>query len=287
MIRRIDFTNCELSGITYSGAEEKIGIKFNGVNYMLKFNKKTIFGERYSDISEYLGSIIFNMLGIESQETKLGYYKGRKVVACKDLFVGKIFKPFSDLGESSIDSKEKYSYSFKEIELLIKKSSRVVDKQLIINTFWKIYVVDALLANPDRHNKNWGFIKENGQYKICPVFDNGSSLFPSLIDEEEINNILNDEEELRVRVEDEPNSIIRIDSSRSDYLTVISSKQFDGCNNAIKEIYPLIKMDEIDALIDGVDMSVNRKKLIKAIINKRYEIIIKHTYEELETEWKK
>ena len=46
--------------------------------------------------------------------------------------------------------------------------------------------MDALLGNFDRHGANWGFIKEDNKYTIAPIFDNGSCLFPNLVDEEEM-----------------------------------------------------------------------------------------------------
>lgn len=41
---------------------------------------------------------------------------------------------------------------------------------------------------------NWGFVKE--KYRIAPVFDNGSCLFPNLINEKDMINIINSEEDL-------------------------------------------------------------------------------------------
>lgn len=42
--------------------------------------------------------------------------------------------------------------------------------------FWaKTLVFDALIGNTDRHQDNWGIIK-NGDVRISPVFDNGTSM---------------------------------------------------------------------------------------------------------------
>ena len=46
-----------------------------------------------------------------------------------------------------------------------------------------MYIVDAFLGNFDRHGANWGFLKKNNKYSLAPIFDNGSSLFPQMIDE--------------------------------------------------------------------------------------------------------
>lgn len=47
--------------------------------------------------------------------------------------------------------------------------------------FWRMFVVDALLGNFDRHNGNWGFLvdpSDNWRASIAPVFDCGSCLLP-------------------------------------------------------------------------------------------------------------
>jgi len=43
-------------------------------------------------------------------------------------------------------------------------------------------VVDTLIANPDRHSDNWGFIEEGGEIKFAPIYDCGSALSPLLSD---------------------------------------------------------------------------------------------------------
>ena len=60
--------------------------------------------------------------------------------------------------------------------------------------------MDALLGNFDRHGANWGFIKEDNKYTIAPIFDNGSCLFPNLVDEEEMKEIMKSEVEKDLQV---------------------------------------------------------------------------------------
>jgi hypothetical protein len=65
----MDFSNYQLSDRYYGGSEKKVGILINGSPYMLKFQKKTAFGKRNNHISEYIGSHVFALMGIPSQET--------------------------------------------------------------------------------------------------------------------------------------------------------------------------------------------------------------------------
>ena len=98
MDSRIDFSNCELSGKYYGGSEKKEGILFQEQPYMLKFMKKNIYGDCFNDVAEYIVSHYFAKLGISSQSTLLGIYKGEKVVACKDFVInGYKFMPFNDI----------------------------------------------------------------------------------------------------------------------------------------------------------------------------------------------
>ena len=39
-----------------------------------------------------------------------------------------------------------------------------------------MFVIDAFIANFDRHGSNWGFIKKDNEYGPSPVFDNGFNL---------------------------------------------------------------------------------------------------------------
>ena len=86
----IDFSDCKRNLNTYGGANgNKIGIIYNGENYMLKFpsniknlTKQKIKGEyTNSCVNEYVGSHIFQSLGIEAQETLLGTYQD-KIILC-------------------------------------------------------------------------------------------------------------------------------------------------------------------------------------------------------------
>lgn len=88
MIDKIDFSKCELTPRKYGGANgNKIGIIYNNEKYLLKFpirNKNNKNEYSSGCISEYLGSHIFALCGIDSQETILGKYNDKLVVACKD-----------------------------------------------------------------------------------------------------------------------------------------------------------------------------------------------------------
>lgn len=86
-----------------------------------------------------------------------------------------------------------------------------------------MYIVDAFLGNFDRHWANWGFLKKNNKYSLAPIFDNGSSLFPQMIDENEMKLIISNEDEINKRVYTFPTSQIKLHNKKSSYFEVISS----------------------------------------------------------------
>ena len=134
----IDFTNCRIvPGRAYNGANgSKISVEYNGEIYMLKFppsgqNKPTDLSSTNTCISEYTASSIFNMLGIQAQETMLGIYlvKGREkvVCACKDFTIdGKRLLDFCSIKNTILDSDSNGSGTeFSEILETIEKQQFV------------------------------------------------------------------------------------------------------------------------------------------------------------------
>src|SRR5574344_63516 len=116
--------------------------------------------------------------------------------------------------------------------------------------FWRMYIVDAFIGNFDRHGANWGFLKCNNQYRLAPVFDNGSCLYPQLIDEGDMKAIINSEDETDKRIYKFPTSQIKLNGEKSSYYDVIHSLEFPECNAALKAIVSRINMDVIYALVD-------------------------------------
>ena len=278
-----DFSNYKLSNIRYGGSERKLGILINDEPYMLKFQKNTKFGKRNNHLSEFLGSHIFELLGFNVHKTYLGKYKGEFVVACKDFVInGYEFVPFNDVGESTIETdKETYQYTYEDIVLLLEKNRKITNVDETISIFFEMYIVDALLGNFDRHGANWGFLKKENKYQLAPIFDNGSCLFPQLVNEDEMNYILNNENELNERIYKFPTSQIKLGNKKSSYYEVISSLKYKECNEALIKIYPKVDINKIGELINSLDISNIHKNFYTSIIMERYKKILKHSYDKL------
>lgn len=166
---------------------------------------------------------------------------------------------------------------------MLEDNAKLTDVEYSIEFFWKMYIVDALLGNFDRHGGNWGFVKENNQYRMAPVFDNGSCLFPNLTNEKDMLDIIESEEETKRRVYQFPTSQIKLHGKKSSYYEVISSLEFEECCEALVDIYEKVNIEKIYDIVDGVDLLSNvQRNFYKHMIKNRYEMIIKDSY----TTWK-
>ncbi|MBS7183207.1 MAG: HipA domain-containing protein [Eubacterium sp.] len=280
----MDFSEYELNGKYYGGSERKEGISVDGENYMIKFQKHTAFGKRNNHVSEFIGSHIFEICGFETHKTYLGYRHGEEVVACKDFNVqGKQFVPFNDVGESTLDQdKETYQYDYEDIMEMLRDNLKLTNVQETISMFWRIYIMDALLGNFDRHGANWGFLKEDNKYTIAPIFDNGSCLFPNLVDEAEMEEIMKSEVETDKRIYKFSTSQIKLNGIKSSYFEVINSLQFEECNEALRYVVAKLDMNKAEKLINETPLISETQRLFyKHILTARYDKILLSSFEKL------
>ena len=140
-------------------------------------------------------------------------------------------------------------------------------------------MVDAWIGNFDRHGANWGFLKKDNRYRIAPIYDNGSSLFPKLNTDDKLQRILESEEEMNKRIYQFPTSQILLDKRKSSYYEVINSLQFAECNAAVCRLYHRIDMDWVERFINETPgLSDIRKKFYITMLDKRYEKMIREPY---------
>ena len=282
----LNFNKYEVRKKSYGGANgNKISILIDNELYMLKLptraNKNENMSYANSCISEYLGSHIFNMLGINAQKTLLGYYEHNGIrrisVACKDFEKnGFYLKDFASVKNQIIDSTSNgYGTDISDVLETIEKQ-RLIDPFELSKMFWDMFVIDALIGNWDRHNGNWGFLynQNTDEIKIAPIFDCGSGLFPQ-IDDVMLKKILNDKNQINARIYDFPTSALLFNGKRINYYSFIKSHEFKECDKAIERIKEKMNLEAINRLIDDVNcISDLHKEFLKLIIKKRFEIII-------------
>lgn len=292
----IDFSNMKQVINKYGGADTKKTIIYNDKYYLLKFpnNAKQNKDISYSNniFSEYLGCHIFNSVGILAQNTILGIYKQdngitKNVCACED-FTGNGWRlvEFQNLKNSfpeTPSSSNGKTTALNEILDVIENHTDIKDNELLKQHFWNIFIIDGLIGNYDRHNGNWGILvnDEEQKMKMAPIYDCGSCLYSQLTDEQ-MEEILKSETEINNRVYNRPTSTITENDKRINYYDFIYSLKYKDCNDALKRMIKCIDMEKIEKEINDMPIiSDVRKKFYKVLLNRRYDIILKKSYDKL------
>lgn len=278
----VDFSNYPINkSVFFSGAERKEEIIIDGFRYIMKYQKNSEIGLVFNHVSEYIGSHVFAILGLSVQETFLGTYNGENVVLLKNFCKeGEQLVHFNDVGESTLEQdKEFYQYSYESIQQMLLDNSKLTNVNETVERFWDMFIIDALNGNFDRHGGNWGFLKRGSQYTLAPVYDNGSSMYPRLNTDEQLLNVLNSESERNKRVYQFPTSQIKLNGKKSSYYEVITSLEFEECNQALTRIVDKMNMDKIFTMIEEIEgISDVRKTFYKTMYQERYEKILLEAY---------
>lgn len=280
MIR--DFSKCFCSEKYYAGATRKIGIQQNGENYIVKFRRKSSHGLTYSHVSEYLGSHIFELLGIMAQDTWLGTYCGEEVVVMKDFISGgETFVPFDGVRECSHHrERESMPYEYDGILGVLEENVEPSRIKEAVDTFWDMFIIDAFIGNSGRSGRNWGFLRGNGGYRIAPVFGNDSCLFPEVVTDEQCRKILSSEKEMENYILQFPSSQIHWKGKKSSFYEIIVSHQFPECDRALWRMIKKIDFLAVHDLVLGLEMlSDMRKFFLLSILEERYKRLLLEPFE--------
>lgn len=279
----IDFSNCLELPNNYGGSEQKKKLVYNGENYLVKFpdpvrQKNNPLSYMNNQFSEYIGCKIFESVGIPVQETLLGVYreltgKRKVVVACKDFTtLGCALHEFSWVANSTTTLERKVSVSIEDVYEVIDSNPLIIHKQETKDSFWDMFVVDALIANQDRHLNNWGFLDTKDGLVFSPIYDCGSCLH-ALLPDEACEAWLHD-----------------ITSFKNEAYNVYSAYRYRGsrinCADFFKDPIPPLKaailrmvprmdMQKIQSIIENTPyMSEVRKAFIVKSISMRKELIL-------------
>ena len=307
MIKIENFDNALSSGITYGGhSGSKKGILLENERWFLKYPKSTrsmnVVGMSYttSPISEFMGSQIYSLLGIDTHEPKLGIANGRIVVACKD-FLNRD-ETIMDFNALKNDYDEKIEKELEELSTSKSHSATDIDEIMIImnyndyfkkmpelkDRFWDMFIVDAFLSNNDRNDNNWGLILNHNtlELRIPPVYDNGASFYSKSSDER-IESILKDKIKIKQVVYDSAVSSFSKDGKVINPLKYIESMISNECNKALVRIFPKMDLNEIKTLFDSIPKEYNgltilseyQRELYYKSLEYKYNNIFKPIYE--------
>lgn len=278
----IDLTDCKIDNLrTYDGANgTKIAVLYNGIRYMVKFpvhqQKNNDLDYTNSCISEHIASSIYRTFDIPTQETFLANYDGKMVVACKDFRdKSEQMVSFAMLKNSCINSiNGGFSMEFSSIMEAI-DTQQWFEPLKLKERFWDMFAADSVLGNFDRHNGNWGFLlnEDLGKVRLAPVYDNASSLYPQLTDEQ-IVTILKNKAEIENRIYVFPTSVIKIEGKKINYYDFLCSYEDENCLRSLEKVYVNFNSEKINRIIDAAPISDIRKEFYSKMIMERKEKIL-------------
>ena len=286
MIKIDNFDLLSLSGISYGGhGGSKRGIIINNERWFLKYPKSTksmdVKGLSYSTtpLSEYLGSHIYESIGLETHETKLGFANGKIVVACRDFLdsnetiidYNMIKNEYDENVEKAIEQLSSSSsvgsnHDLEEVLLIMKQNPYFKSIPELKERFWDMFVIDAFISNNDRNEGNWGLVlnKETNKLRISPVFDNGAAFYNKSSDDK-LNSIYIDDFKFKQSVYDSSISIYKINGKQINPLKYIESIENEECNKAILRVIPKINMDKIKNIFDEIPEEYNGLPVLSKI----------------------
>lgn len=296
MSKLIDFSDLKFDKDSNSGSDEKYNDLYNNEWYMFKFgtplepNKKNLIQASYESAptSEFLGCQVSSSLGLETQETLIGTYRGRSVVACKDFVHNSptpvFLRQFSDLENSmpgaSSTNRRTPEYDF-TINLLNTHPWLEPIRDEAITRFWETLCLDSLIGNFDRHAGNWGYLVDwnnRTALSVAPIYDCGSAFYPRL-GEPEMERLTRLPDELRARMHTFPNVRLLIDGIRPHYDDFLLSSYGAPARKVLLYLTDRIDVGAIDSLIESCPtLSPIKVEFFKSFIKTRLDSIILPAY---------
>ncbi len=290
------FDNCmqDYNHVYGGHSAQKMGIIFNNGYYMLKYpnnlKEKKIrncsLSYSNSPYSEYIGSHIYDILGIPVHETLLGTRKNHIVVACRNFCdederlmmfseIKTTFEPSNELAKSN-SATEGGSVELNEIlQVLEEHPLFSFDRDSVKRRFWDMFIIDAYIGNPDRNNENWGIITgRNGKKRLAPVYDNGNSLCDKW-DTRKTDFFLNCSKDEQIDMAFSIPSIYKEGDKRIFPLNFIEKRNNNACNEAMLRIFPQIitSQDKIKKMIDTApSLDTEAKNFYWEILNLRFAL---------------
>ena len=278
-----------------------MGITYNGKDYLLKFPgnlkeqqmKNINLSYSNSPVCEYIGSKIYEIVGLDVHNTILGTRNEKIVVACEDFLedgdrlyefdkIKVTFEPhFLDSNGNETNG---VGVDLYEIMMTIQEHPFLQDVSGVMQYFWNMFIIDALIGNTDRNNSNWGIIlRKDGTKEIAPVYDNGNCL-NNKWDDEKMRIVMSDESKIEAEAYKARRCIFELQGKRVNPYHVIESMEYSECIEAVQRLTPVIGkcINEIRNMIEEIPViSDVQKQFFILMIEYRYEKVLLPIYQKL------
>ena len=257
-----------------SGRSEKIWLT-NHETKEIDLFKYTKSDRTTEHVSEKLASDLAGLLGLKCAKIEIGRYKSRigsmsylindetEILIEGIYLINKNYPSYDSYTMYDNENKEYYS-----IEMILKSLA----EYNLSNDFFRISIFDFLIGNTDRHQNNWAVLESDNGIRICPIYDNGSSLccyfeeknidFYLGNDKVRFNSVVNSKSKSRIRVDKK----IKKEPTHIEMLKYIKSNHSECVMDLIKVIDKKITEVSLDKIMFNYSeelISDRRKKLIK------------------------
>nr|WP_243152988.1 hypothetical protein [Sporotomaculum syntrophicum] len=137
------------------------------------------------------------------------------------------------------------------------------------------------MGNTDRHQSNWAILQRGKNIKLCPVYDNGSSLC-CYISESQIDSYLgNDRLRFQSLVDSKSKSRIRVNKkikkepTHLEVLNFLRVNHYQDVIDIVKTIKNKVNEHNIDSILDKYCnyMSSKRRILIKKFLLEKVRLM--------------
>ena len=271
----------------YGGHGTKTAVLYNGKRYLMKIPEPV---REISDldlslhsVSEYISCHIAQSMGLNCQNTILGEWTdndGHKYdcCLCEDFTYGTDYKlaevkamcyKYGDMTQAERTALEEMP-TFERIENFYKRAENIDEKEAL-REFGRIFVLDSFVGNTDRHTGNYGFLQNlaTGEIKPSPIYDCGSSLFPTKSDQEILTKPLG-------YLSGSADSVIRQPSNeklRINYKAFLFEDNLPWyVRDAVLELVPRINLGQIRNCVDSAVpyISQQRAEILYNVLESRY-----------------
>lgn len=267
-----------------SGRSEKIWLvnPTNGDIGMFKFNKSEYTTEHFS---EKIASELAQKINLECAKVELGIYNSQigsfnyqinqddEILIEGIQLINKYYPNYNS--DTLYDSKNEEYYS---LDMILKS----LEQYNFRRDFFKIVVFDFLIGNTDRHQNNWAILQSDKNTRLCPLYDNGSSLC-CYIQESQIDSYLgNDKMRFNSLVNSKSTSRIRLDKKikkeprQLEVLEYLRNNYYEDVVDFIKTILYNINQISVNNLLGEYTeeiVSKKRKTLIKKFLMEKINLM--------------
>lgn len=237
-----------------------------------KTNEIGLFKDRKSEkttdnVSEKIASEIANKIGLSCARIDLATRNSR---------IGVVSYKINSQEESILEGIQfiNRAYPFYNRDTLIdEETGEKYSLDIVLNSIrglnleselFKVFIFDFIIGNTDRHHSNWAILVNGGDIKICPVYDNASSLCAYVTDEQ-IDKSIRDNNWVNALVDSKSKSLIRINGNKvrhSDFVRYLSENYYLETIDFVKDIKEKLTNNVIDEILNVYNGVLSEKKII-------------------------